>query len=96
MSMICRIFDRPDIENSDPIRKMACSGPTKGVMMMMTSLMTAFYAVHVQILSNPEMFIVFQMMVLQNMFLNPFFFYRYFNLVLTILVHQDHIKLNTS
>ena len=24
------------------------------------------------------------------------FFYRYFNLVLTILVHQDHIKLNIS
>ena len=74
MSMICRIFDRPDIENSDPIRKMACSGPTKGVMMMMTSLMTAFYAVHVQILSNQEMFIVFQLMVLQKMFCNQVFF----------------------
>ena len=40
---------------------------------------------------------LFQLMVLQNMFCNQvFFYYRYFNLVLTILVHQDHIKLNIS
>ena len=40
------------------------------------------------------MFIVIQLIVLQNMFCNPYF--RYFNLVLTILVHQDHIRLNIS